>query len=277
MGSKESTSREVPSKISTGIWADVPDDSGKKTTVCHGYDFYGDLLGRYSFTELLFLLLRGELPEKKEAALLERIMTGMINPGPKAWETAAAMTASVSRTTVGNMMMAGLAALQGRYNGALCVEKAMALLQAGLQSHCRGKSMGDVATQLESTFPDLPGFGLDRERQDARAAAILTSIKKDRLNGIHVDFAESLEAEINRLKKTWLTVQGLSAAVFLDLGFDAADGHGIYILASMPGVLAHGLEQMKKGNWNTFPFYETPDYTPESIKDLDKDHHAYTR
>lgn len=274
MGSK-ATSRDVPTKISTQIWADVTDASGQKTTLCHGYDFFGDLLGRYSWTELVFLLLKGELPDKRETALLERIMTGIMNPGPKAWETNSAMAASVTQTPVGNMMMAGVAALQGRYNGGLCVESSMAMLRTGMEAHAGGKGIGEVSAGLETTFPDLPGFGLNRGKRDDRARAIMDSIKEDRLGGDGLDFAGILEVELSGKKNIWLTPQGVAAAVFLDLGFGASDGHGLYILSAMPGILAHGLEQRKKGYWNTFPFYEAPKYTPESIRTVSGDQSAY--
>ena len=110
-------SRHVPKRIETKIWADVPDENGKKTTLCHGYDYYNDILGRYSVSDILFLLIKGELPNSKQSSIMNILMTGNINPGPKDWSTVAAMTAAVSQTTVGNSHLAGVSALQSRYNG----------------------------------------------------------------------------------------------------------------------------------------------------------------
>ncbi|MBD3277280.1 MAG: hypothetical protein GF388_03185, partial [Candidatus Aegiribacteria sp.] len=40
----------------------------------HGYDARGDMLGRISFSDFIFLALTGELPEEKESAVLQRVM-----------------------------------------------------------------------------------------------------------------------------------------------------------------------------------------------------------
>jgi citrate synthase len=275
MGSQEDTSRQVPSKISTSIWADVPNKKGKESTLCHGFDFYNDLLGRYSWNDLFFLLLKGELPSKNEAVILNIVMSSIINPGPKDWATVAAMTASVSQTTVGNSLIAGISALQGRYNGGLCVEQSMEMLGKGLDIYKKDKNIPALVDRLESKYPDLPGYGLNYADRDQRAIRLVELVKMENIKWENLDLALQIEEEVAKRKKIWLTTPGAVSAILCDLKFSSQDGHGLYIVSSLPGVLAHIIEQMKKGSWNSFPFYDTPKYTPEKINDLDDEHKAY--
>lgn len=275
MGSEDNTSRHVPSKISTGIWAEAPDAEGNLATLCHGYDFYNDLLGRYSWNDLFFLLLKGELPSKQESSVMNIIMTSIINPGPKDWATVAAMTASVSQTTVGNSLLTGISALQGRYNGGLCVEKSMEMFRDAQQRVVEGENISELLAPLEKSYPDLPGYGHDRSERDKKAIRVVKLIKGMDANGEFLDIALEMEHEIAGRKKIWLTMPGVAAAVFLDLGFEPTAGHGLFVVSSLPGVLAHIVEQMKKGGWNTFPFYDTPKYDVDKIKDVDADQRAY--
>ncbi|MCE5194996.1 MAG: hypothetical protein LLF28_06015 [Nitrospiraceae bacterium] len=274
---KQKTSRLVAEKIKTRIWFDIPADKidrfYSKKSLCHGYDFYNDLLGKLSWTELFFLLLKGELPSKKQSAVLDLVMTSIINPGPRDWSTQAAMTSGVTKTTVGNALLTGLAVLQGRYNGALHVEKAMEMLSEGLDI-LKKTNLKNLYKILGKKHPDFPGYGLYYTKQDARAKRLIQLIKKDHSTGKHLILAIKLEPLLAKNKKIRLTLQGVVSAVFLDLGFSPQEGHGIFLIASAPGLLAHLIEQRQK-NWNEYPFYDPPEYKNPVKKTLKKDQRVY--
>ncbi|MBU0995448.1 MAG: hypothetical protein KJ737_23370 [Proteobacteria bacterium] len=275
MSQASETSRRVPQKIETKIWANVADEKGHKTTLCHGYDFYNDILGRYSVSDIFFLLLKGELPDPKESSVMNILMTSIINPGPKDWSTLTAMTAAVSHTTVGNSLIAGISALQSRYNGGLCVEKSMEMFIDAAKYTEKKTKTPDLFQILKPQYPDLPGYGLDRHERDRKVLRLIELIKEENPEGAYLNLAIELENEISKIKKIWLTMPGVIAAILLDLGFKPLDGHGIFIVSSLPGVLSHILAQMKKGGWNTFPFYDTPEYNPENINELTENQKVY--
>ena len=274
MSNPYQTSKFVPQKIRTNVWADVPDETGKKTTLCHGYDFYNDILGRYSFSEILFLLIKGELPSKKESIIINILMTSIINPGPKDWATLAAMTASVSNTTVGNSLIAGVSALQSRYNGGLCVEKSMEMFKDANACYSENNDINQTVDQIESKYPDMPGYGLDRSDVDKKAKRFIHLLKEEKAVGSTLDLAIQIEKIISN-KNIWLTMPGVISATLLDLKFEPLDGHGLFIISSLPGILSHILGQMKKGKWNDFPFYDSPEYNPLKIHELSEAHKVY--
>ena len=73
------------SKTITKIWQEIPSDYNPYLTEeirCHGYDLF-ELIKKKSFVDVLFLLFVGELPTKEQTLLLETLLIGLINPGPR--------------------------------------------------------------------------------------------------------------------------------------------------------------------------------------------------
>ena len=63
-------------KITTKIWfeEEEPDNPfAAKTSYCSGYDVYGDLLGKVSWSEYMYLLFKLEKPQPWQSTLLEAI------------------------------------------------------------------------------------------------------------------------------------------------------------------------------------------------------------
>lgn len=275
---KEKTSRDIPERISTRIWSELPkeetDDESAPITVCHGYDFYNDLLDNFTWTELFYLLLKGDLPSKKNSALFNLVLCSIINPGPWDWSTQAAMTAAVTHATVGNCLLTGMAVLQGRFNGALCLEQSMLMIQENTPTHFNKKNAEKMLLAAENRFTDLPGYGLSRGKRDFRAVNLMKTINDKYEIDKHLRFALEFEKYLVVKKKIWLTSIGVCAAVFSDLGFTPKEGHGIYLLAAGPGILSHLLEQMQ-GSWHTYPFHPAPAYKGPKNKTLDTDQKIY--
>jgi citrate synthase len=51
-----------------------------------------------------------------------------------------------------------------------------------------------------------------------------------------------------------LSISGVAATAFADLGFTPAEGEMLYLLLRLPGAAAHALEQADYG-YQRFPFY----------------------
>ncbi|MDH3609669.1 MAG: citryl-CoA lyase, partial [Gammaproteobacteria bacterium] len=70
--------------IHTKIWREEPEPDNPfaaKKCFCAGYDVYGDLLGKASWVEYLYLLFKLEKPTQEQAKLLEMIAVAIANPG----------------------------------------------------------------------------------------------------------------------------------------------------------------------------------------------------
>lgn len=261
--SKNNTSKKIATKINTKIWSEIPKNKSNpfaaETFLCHGYNFYEDLLGKFTWLELFYLLLKGELPDRKTSDILNILMSSIIDLGPRHWATHAAMTAAVTHTTVGNSLMSGLAVLQGRLDGALCVEKSMIMTKEINLCATKEKDFHNIYLQIANKYSDLPGYGLYFCEKDKRVEKLLEILKSHKFIGKSLKNNLKFEKIVLDKKGIGLTLLGVFSISLTDLGFNPKEGHGIYLLSAAPGLLAHLLEQME-GDWNTFPFFEPPEY-----------------
>ena len=112
--------KKLENKIKISIWleeaaGDNPFYADK--SYCHGYDFYNYLLGRYSWTEIVFLHLKGELPTQEENSHFNLLLTSIMNPGPRSLTNRAAMSAAIGGCPVGGALMAGFSCSMGEHEG----------------------------------------------------------------------------------------------------------------------------------------------------------------
>jgi citrate synthase len=247
---KSSQEHRPTETIRTAVGAQIQHPEHGSLHICHGYDLFNDLLGKYSWLELTLLHLNGELPGKREVGIVDFLFACVINPGPKHHATQAAMTAAVTHTPVGNSLLVGLAVLEGRHRGALEVEQAM-LFFCELAELAAGEAIHYET--LCKKYPDLPGF----EQADAEKAKQMKTMLA-RLEKRMGPYGNThLQAVVNfaEEKKIQVSPIGLFAVGMVELGYEPRQGHGLYMIAAAPGILAHLLEQMK-GDWRTYPFGE---------------------
>jgi len=257
--------------IVTKIWQEVPSEDNPyiaSTCKCHGYDLL-ELSEKCSFAEVLYLLLLGELPNPNQAKLLETLMVGLINPGPRHPATRAAMNAGVGKTDPTHFLPIGLSVLSGAHLGGKEVEESMRFLrhnQKNVPEKVVVDLLQDSSLHTEGDRHIAPGFGsrfgsIDPlPRKIASLCAPLA--EKDKALNWGLDFAEAL----SKRNMGWLST-GVAAAVFCDLGFHPRAGGGLFQLINAPGLLAHGLEMANK-SISAMPFLDEDHYIiePEAKK-----------
>lgn len=237
-------------KSSTSIWFEEPaPDNPYATKQCylHGYDLF-DVAKNATYIETLFLLFLGELPNKRQAALLEKLMIFLINPGPRHNATRAAMNAGVGKTDPAHILPIGLITLGGSHLGSSEVEKAMHFFIENKNENAEiaaNKLLNDAQFNDEGDNNSIPGFGTRYNSIDnianSTANFLLTLSSKNSILHWGDDFAKILKKH----NQGWL-VTGVAAATLCDLGFAPREGACLFQLMSAPGILAHGLEQTHK-------------------------------
>lgn len=212
----------------------------------HGYDVM-DLMRHRSLVDVIFLMIKGDLPSALQANQMEQTLILLANVGPRHAATRAVMNASVSKTNPVHLLPIGLALLGGEYQGAAEVRDAIKFLRRNMRKNprefagelCQLQS-GAVQQQGEDNFP-VPGFGSHYSSVDnyahSMAAYLGSCFPENEALAWGMRFAEGLES----LPAGWL-LTGVAAAMFVELGFTPNAGAGLYQLAACPGLLAHGIE-----------------------------------
>ena len=253
-------------RLATRIWNEQPSPTNPyiaERCFCHGYDLSHLMRGR-SFADVIYLLLRGELPEPEAARLLEATLVGLINPGPRHPATRAAMLAGVGKTDTAHMLPIALMVLGGE-TGATDVSASMRFIRRHareLPDKLAEKLLAGQQRPREGDWRIAPGFGSHFGDVDIMPQGIARSLLELPASGEALRWAQAFADGLSGARLGWL-MTGVAAAAFLDLGFHPRAGAGLYQIASAPGLLAHGLELANKPI-TAMPFVDQEHYVIES-------------
>lgn len=240
-------------RIHTRIWDESPDPRSPflgQNVRLFGYDYYGDLVVRARWVEMLWLLFTGEAPTPDQSALLERLAVALANPGPRDPSVHAAMCGGIGGSRPAAQLMAALAVASGDHGGAGELQRAMLAWQAcGENSPALSEALATHA-DADGTWP---GFTPLARHTGAPVLRCLDMLSQQPL-ARRVRLLRDNEAVLNATAAHGLSLTGVAAAAFADLGLSATQGEALFLLLRLPGALAHGLEQSGKAH-KQFPFF----------------------
>lgn len=253
----------MPSRdsINSTIWREEPEPDNPfaaSRCYCHGYDVYGDILGKAGWIEYLHLLLSGERPTGAQRKLLEDLAVAIANPGPRDHAVLAAMNGGVGGSNNAACLMAALAIGAGQLGGAREVALSMEIWQAcGTDLEAwRRHIESPVSSERADVWPKMehpPGF-------DPYGASCATPVRKTLEHLVTLSPDGSLSwlftrrAALEEITDCPLAMTGVAAAAFHDLGFTPPQGEMLFLILRLPGAAAHALEQNGYG-FRRFPFF----------------------
>lgn len=232
-------------KTSTDICYEIPAADNPyiaRSVLCHGYDLF-ELMAKRSYVDVLYLLFRGELPTAEQAQLIQQLMIGLINPGPRHAATRAAMSAGIGKTDPLHILPIASAVYAGEYSGAKEVEKAMHFF-----AQHNGRDCAEVINEFiasEKNSLEIPGFGVRHGGIELMAVQLAERLAA--LSETHqvLRWGQSLADALVENRIGWL-MTGVAAAALTDLGFQPRAGACLFQLFGAPGLIAHGLEAAGK-------------------------------
>ena len=248
--------------INTRIWleeAEPADRFATRAAHCHGYDVFGQMLGRAHWADMVFLLFRGEAPDAPQSALLDAVSVALANPGPRDPAVHAAMCGGVGGSTAAASLMAALAVGSGQCGGAHEVFLAMqGWRQCGDRIEAWRAHWLDLIDRPEPQADVWPAVshapGFEPHAQVAstvvrQALSCLAALSPgEALPWLH-ERREALELAAGRP----LAMTGVAAAALTDLGLSPEQGEMLHLILRLPGAAVHALEQAGQG-FKQFPF-----------------------
>lgn len=248
--------------IHTRIWQELPEaDNPFAAAQCraHGYDVYGQLLGKATYIEYLYLLLKGERPSAQAAATFEILAIALANPGPRDTSVHAAMAAGATGTPASSALMAAIAAGAGSAGGAREVLLAMQAWETcGTDMDAWRRQMAAPAATGPLFWPQLehpPGFDPHGARCAKPVLQLLSALRAI-LSAGNVAWLDEHRPDLEQACGLPLAQNAVVAAAFSDLGLSPAEGEMFTLLWRLPGAAVHALEQSQQG-FRQFPFFET--------------------
>lgn len=214
-----------------------------------------DLIGTISFPSMIWLMLRGELPSRRQADLLGAALVAAVDHGPQAPSIAVARMAATCGVGINSAMASAINVLGDVHGGA--GQQAMGLYHA-VAARTRAGTAPDVAAREEvaarlAAGRLIEGFGHRFHPVDPRAARLLELVDVARAGG-EVDgrFAQigvAVETALQQLKgrRLPMNIDGATAVIYCELGFEPELGRGLFVLSRSVGILAHAWEQAQQG------------------------------
>ena len=230
-----------------------------------------DLIGNITFPQMIWLMVRGDLPTKEQAALFEAALVAGVDHGPQAPSIAAARMAATCGVGLNNAMATAINMLGDVHGGAgeQCAE-----LYFGISDKIdNGIALLDAVNEgLDEWRQEygkyVSGFGHRFHKPvDPRAPRLMALVKDAARDGtVSGRFAEIGEAVRDQIGKQRgdrpiaMNIDGATAVIFCELGFPTPLSRGLFCLSRSVGVLAHAWEQTLQGGRNKGPM--PPDYLP---------------
>ena len=216
-----------------------------------------ELIGNVRFPDMIWLMLRGELPTRGAVDLLEAALVPGVDHGPHAPSIAIARMAVTCGLPVNGAMASAINVLDDIHGGAgqQCMElyreiDAAAgpdgdLVAAATDDHpraawrpARRSSPASATASTRSTRATAPLFALVAKAEAAGA-----------VSGRWAAIGHAVEDALKAIKGRHIpmNIDGITAVIFCELGFEPELGRGLFILSRSVGILAHAWEQKQRG------------------------------
>ncbi|MFT5423134.1 MAG: citrate synthase [Phycisphaerales bacterium] len=216
-----------------------------------GHDIAG-LMGHASVGQAVYLILRGELPTPEVGRLMDAILVSSIDHGATPPSALAARTVASTGATLSASVAAGIMSINTHHGGAIenCARHLGNIIEMGndtLEYPTLEAAAGAYLDQLKVDGKRMAGFGHRIHTADPRTARLFELTAEAGITGAYLDAAHAVESVFTaRGKALPINVDGAIGAVLAQLGFDPAVMNGIFMIARVPGLVAHVVEEQAR-------------------------------
>jgi citrate synthase len=182
-----------------------------------------ELIGRLGFAQMVWLILRGEIPTPDQAKLLEAALVAAVDHGPHAPSIAIARMAVTCGLPLNGAMASAINALDDIHGGAgqQCMELLAAVDAAAGQRDATEDGVAAVLERYQSEHGKIvPGFGHRWHGVDPRAVRLLQLVAEAEKGGVvagrfarHVKTVERL-LEAQKRSPIPMNIDGATAVLY---------------------------------------------------------------
>jgi citrate synthase len=229
---------------SAGVKSTAISASNAETIIVRGHDLVGELIGKVSFTDHIWLLIAGQMPSVAQRSILDATLVAIAEHGLVPSVAAARMTLAASPEALQGAVAAGLLGCGSVILGA---------------SQAAGQFLHDIAAagggdevirrqvaELRSRKAAIPGFGHPLHKAgDPRALRLLRLAADLGIAGHHVAAVAAVERLLPELtgKPLRMNISAAIPAVLLDAGYPLLALKGVPLLARAASLIGHLLEE----------------------------------
>jgi citrate synthase len=207
-----------------------------------------ELMGNVSYPQMVYLLIKGELPSEKVGRIIDAILVSSVDHGVTPPSCQAAVTVASTGATLNAAIASGILAIN-RFHGGAIEQCMQTLLTAVELKRAEKTSASETARKLVTQYRDekkkIMGYGHRVHSNDPRTARLFDLAKELGLAGEFVEMSQEIQNALLQVsgKNLPINVDGAIAAVLCEIDLPAEMANAFFIMARLPGLLAHIYEE----------------------------------
>lgn len=206
-----------------------------------------ELMGSVTFSEGIYLALKGELPPPETARLLDAIFVSSIDHGVTPPSALATRTATSTGAPINAAVAAGILSINDFHGGAIyncMVVIEEGLLRLGQEDKTIQEIGADIVQEYLASKKRMAGFGHRLHTADPRTARLFDLAHKAGISGNGVALLNSLQAGFRQAGKNLpINVDGAIAGILVDLEIPRDLANAFFIIPRVPGLVAQYYEE----------------------------------
>ncbi len=213
-----------------------------KVIKSHGFDLMNDLVGKYSYMQVIALNATGKMPSRELADWLEAIHICLSWPDPRVWCNRIGALGGSAGASVIASTCAGTLAADSRSYGPKTLEAGVAFIQYAYSQIKNGLSVNELVDneiKKHGGKPHIIGFSRPIVKGDERIPAMETVARKLGFSvGPHLQLAYDIEKILGEQFDEAMNINSYISGFMSDQGYNAIEVYRLFSVLVFSGVNA---------------------------------------
>ena len=216
--------------------------------VVRGADLIQELIGKLTFTQMMFFQVTGQMPTAAQTAVLDAVLVTLMEHGLTPSAIAARLIYMSAPEALQSAVAAGLLGVASTYVGTM--ENVAQLINDVLTASDGESARAEaIARHYRESRQPLPGFGHHLHKpDDPRPARLFAVAREHGVPGRHIRALETLSRAIDAVYGRHITINatGAIAAVLGENGFPQSVMRGVAVVSRAAGLVGHIYEEQRE-------------------------------
>lgn len=210
-----------------------------------------ELMGKISYAQAVYLAIKGELPDQNTGKLIDAILVSSIDHGVTPPSVLSALTIASTGAPLNAALAGGILSISRFHGGAIenCMKTIREVItDADEKQISIEKAASGVTQRYRDAKKRISGIGHRIHTKDPRTARLFSLAEELGFSGKFVEAIRALEKDTEKSigKPLPINVDGAIAALLLELDIPESLANGFFIMARVPGLLAHIHEEQTR-------------------------------
>jgi len=209
-----------------------------------GASLVDELIGRLSFTEMMYFQLLGVRPTPAQTRILDAVLVTLMEHGLTPSAIATRLIYDSCPEAIQAAVAAGLLGVGSTFIGTM--EGCAVNLEEILSSASQESKAKEIAIRFRQARRPIPGFGHPHHKpDDPRSPRLLALAEEAGVPGHHIRALRLLAAEVDAAWGRHLTINatGAIAALLGEIGVPREVARGIAVVSRAAGLVGHIREE----------------------------------